>query len=192
MHSVGGTTLSDREHGEDRPLALLSPWVVKQRIIHFLTVIGCEKSLKENLQSLCGRALNWWEKTFLSSLNHWVKKKNKIEPRNMQDSWNKCCCLLVEYFVSESQAAAGAAGRHKAMLTSTDGSPEAPGNPGNPGSSCGQAHASINPEIQPRPWCYNPRERVSWSANISRRVRCAAFSSVAGLRHLQSTYCQSR
>lgn len=62
MHSVRGTDLADGEQGEERPLALLSPGVVKQRILHFLHALSHsrmgEKSLKRNLQSVCDRALN--------------------------------------------------------------------------------------------------------------------------------------
>lgn len=67
MHSIIGAALADGEQGEERPLALLRPCVVKWRnnFLYALShshMIG--KIVKRNLKRVPGRALNWWKKTW--------------------------------------------------------------------------------------------------------------------------------
>lgn len=57
--------MGSREKRDHSPFSA-PEWSNKELLISymlFLTVIWCEKLLKRNLQSISGRALNWWEKT---------------------------------------------------------------------------------------------------------------------------------
>lgn len=150
--------MGSREKRGHSPFSALE-WSNKELLISymlFLTVIWCEKSLKRNLQSISGRASNWWEKTSVIFI-HPKSLGNMIflvffffKPINMQNSWNKCCCLLVEYFVSMSVSVIGARSSGEAQgnadiycrqpRTARTSRPA----PGNPGSSWGRAYASIN------------------------------------------------